>query len=91
MPVNGANTRANWLSVLAGTIFNNGHGVTYGANDLLFIYNTGHGASEDAEAPGGVAGNSLNFTVAQAGRFDTRVTSTSEAGTVTDPSGYDLL
>lgn len=48
-------------------------GITYGANDRLFIYNTGHGEHENKAAPPVMAANRLHFDVQLAGNFDTTI------------------
>jgi hypothetical protein len=92
--VDAPNTRQNWLDALAGKLFLNAagqRGIQYGANDQLFIYNSGHGGNEDEAAPAVALGNGLRYDVALAGRFETGPAPDELAPVFTDPDGMDLL
>ncbi|MBV8905266.1 MAG: hypothetical protein JOZ22_16685, partial [Acidobacteriia bacterium] len=95
--VDGTNARANWISALKGDFFisdqtPNQLGVTYGPNDTLLIYNTGHGGNENVAAPAVVGVNALRFNVPlAAGGYEAVDADPSLASVVTDPDGTDLL
>jgi hypothetical protein len=95
--VDGPNSRANWLSALKGGLFisdntPNQLGVTFGPNDSLFIYNTGHGGNENVAAPAVAGATTLRFNVPLAsGGFQAIIADEETAHTYTDPDGTDLL
>jgi hypothetical protein len=63
--VNDSNERANWLSALRGNYFTDAQGNTQrpGANDRLFIYNTGHGGHGQFNAAIRTPGNPRGWEV----------------------------
>lgn len=91
--VDGPNTSENWIRALKGQLFGpGGKGITYGPDDQLFIYFTGHGENEkEADLPTVDVGG-LNYQIQLEDGFDTGSSSDPDGpGGLTDPDGTDLL
>jgi hypothetical protein len=90
--VDGPNTRANWTAALAGNLFVNaqgGLGIQYGANDRLFVYNTGHGGEVTVQAPPARAG--VAWAVPYLANGFSLLPQLADICCIVNPDGTDLL
>ncbi len=90
--VDGPNTQANWRSALAGNMFVNaagGLGIRYGANDRLFVYNTGHGGEVTVQAPPAAPG--MAWAVPYRANGFSLLPQLDDICCIVNPDGTDLL
>ncbi len=86
--VDGPNTRKAWLAAIKGQLFGaNWKGITYGPDDQLFIYFTGHGGNEATTKLPKADEVGLNYQVELEDSFNTL----DMGDPVTDADGNDLL
>ncbi len=93
--VNGPNVFGLWRAALLGKLFVNDkgtQGITYGKDDQLFIYFTGHGQFKEPTDLPSSDGSSLSYRIQLADGFDTEGNSNPDDPTeLTNPDGDDLL
>ncbi len=95
-PVNGTNTRTDWLKALKGDFFTDNTPIT--ANDKVWVYNSGHGGHEvvkpvpqkEKSSTGVGLNDSTGFEIPIADGFDVTAWEISNV-TVTEDDNLDLL
>jgi len=93
--IDGPNTRDSWIAALKGSLFVNKGGtlgITYGPDDQLFVYFTGHGGNENVAPPAVADAGGLHYRVPLTNAFDTTLVFGDDSPDyIADADGKDLI